>query len=436
MTVGTSKEISFSEFLKDDAIRPEQTVEVALEIEKKETIQYRFPVTSGASENELKDYWRILRNYFRTGENPAHLSAKGFRPVLLASYLENDAFKTDYPLFLSETDTSEHASFSDFLNKTFSNTFTEGEASILQKYLPGIEASVKKYVDENKGFCSLNPALTYAFDELGNIIIKGEDAESFISSIEKLKAAMPKKGRLLGFSGQAPVLLLVHVLKNRFYRKKKSFASEIKRLKSGLNDLLVVEKEKGEGGRDLGLDFASSMIEFAKLKTLMPESASEPMPGKRFDRITNCINMFDLADELLLKNDAIVYISESLAQNADYNWIELLKGLDLRVTSPGNSCNIATGGFSLHIQNIASLIAAVRIAKLELQQKYDEAIHDDYFKGFNWHYFSEEESAVCSPVILIEETENLAGSELPHFSELLASNIPVKVLAINSQQAK
>ena len=44
-------------------------------------------------------------------------------------------------------------------------------------------------------------------------------------------------------------------------------------------------------------------------------------------------------------------------------------------------------------------IKALRIAELELHYGYDEAVHDDYFKYFNWSDFTGEELALQPAVI-------------------------------------
>ncbi|MBI4930522.1 MAG: ferredoxin [Bacteroidetes bacterium] len=425
----TSKELLFNEFLKEEALTSAQEVEVALEIDKTETISYKFPAPSAATEDEIKNQWRTIRNYFRTGEKPKGAESAGLMPVLLAPYLTSEELTTDYPVFLSEENEIANCCFSDLLGRTFKKTFKEKEAAILLKYFPKIESSVRKHVSKANNFCSLKSAVDNALHELSKIKVNGEDGINFLKDIEKFKINLPTTGNLLGFSQQTPIHLLVHLLKYQFHQKRKTFLLEIHRLKSGLQDLIAVEK--GNVSKDETFDFADSLIEFKKLDTLMPESASVSMPKKRTERIVNCINALDSAENLLLNNESIIYIGKALSENSNFKWKELLQSLDVRIAAANESCSSAVDSFKTHISKLAKLIGQVRIAELEVKNNYDEEIHSDYFTRFNWHYFTEEETALCPPVVLIEETQNLLRKELPHFSALISSNKPIKVLAIN-----
>jgi ferredoxin len=78
----------------------------------------------------------------------------------------------------------------------------------------------------------------------------------------------------------------------------------------------------------------------------------------------------------------------------------------------------------------AKIMAAVRIASLELENKYNEEIHGDYFLNFNWSNFTVEELAVCPPVIIIEDSDTILEAELTTFSALLARNKPIRIIAL------
>ncbi|HLG36331.1 MAG TPA: ferredoxin [Bacteroidia bacterium] len=432
-TKTTSKEFMPDEFLHEEAIEPKQEVEIALMIEKQEPRHLKLPQAVPATEAEIKKQWRAIRHFFRTGENPNPVEVAGLKPALLAHFLNGEEPLTDYPLFLSEEKEFEHCSFSALLKNIFQKTFKEGEAGILFNNLQRIENYVRKYVAVAGNYCSLNLVFEPALNELSKIKIKGDDRINFLKDIEKFKSNFPETGILLGFSQQTPVHILVHLLKHQSKLKRNNFIAELHSVKSGLEDLLSVEKIKSpkEQSSKPGIDFAGELIEFNTLETLLPESASESMPQKRFERISNCIRVLAMAENILQKHDAIIYLGKTLADNQNYNWKELLHGFDLRIAEAGQSCSAASAGFRLHIAELSKLITAARVARLEVNNKYDDEIHDDYFSRFNWSYFTEEETSLCPPIVLVEETQNLLGNELHHFSALIASNKPVKIMAVN-----
>lgn len=432
--MGTSKNTSgdlFNEFLNEEALKPRQQVEVALEIVKPETISYRLAVPKPATAEEIKTRWRDIRNFFRSGDIPQGSEALDLVPVLLAPFLKSEALTTDYPVFLSTDHAFPHGPFSDLLDLTFRKIFKEKEAVILADTLPRIKSFATKYVAEAGHFCALDKMLDAAFQDLATIKIKGEDQAAFLRDIEKFRGQLPSDGNLLGFSGEGAIHLLVHLLKYQSLEQRKKFISRMHALKSGLHDLLSVENAGHSREKSSGWGIADSLIEFNKLDTLRPERASVSMPEKRYKRIDACISTLDSADDLLLKYDGLIFIGHGVHAHFNNDWNALLAGLEVRVAPAHESCLTASNGFKEHIAGLTKLIAAARMAELEIKNRYDEEIHGDFFNRFNWHYFTEEEMSLCPPAVLIEESQNLLGKELPHFSSLMASNIPVKVLALN-----
>lgn len=430
----TSKKKSsdlFNEFLNEDALKPRQQVEVALEIVKPETISYRLAVPKPATPDEIKSRWRDIRNFFRSGDVPEGSEALKLHPVLLAPFLKNEELKTDYPVFLSTDNAFDHSPFSDLLDQTFRKIFKEKEAGILASNLSRIESFARKYVADAGHFCALDKVLDAAFKDLAIIKIKGEDQAAFVRDIEKFRSQLPANGNLLGFSREGAIHMLVHLLKYQSLEQRKKFISRIHTLKSGLHDLLSVENAGHTKEKSSGWGIADSLIEFNKLDTLRPERASVSMPEKRYDRIAACISTLDAADSLLLTYDGLIFIGHGVHGHFNNDWNKLLAGLEVRVTPANESCLTASNGFKVHIAGLTKLIAAARMAELEIKNRYDEEIHGDFFNRFNWHYFTEEEMSLCPPAVLIEESQNLLGKELPHFSSLMASNVPVKVLALN-----
>ena len=428
-----SKESLFNEFLNEEALQPEKKVEETLVIENPTTVSYTYAAPVAATEIEIKEQWREMRNYFRTGETTREAAIKGLMPVLLAPYLTQEELITDYPVFLSQEKENEHCTFPDLLLRIFQKTFKEGEAAVLLKNFPRMESAVRKYVAGNGNHCLLHAALEPAFHELSELKFSGEEGSRFAEDLDKFKKSFPRQGELLGFFRQTPIHLLVHLLKNQHCHDRDAFIKEVHHLKSGLQDLLSVEKVKSSKEQDL--DFADSLIEFNKLDSLIPESASESMSKKRQDRIYYILHVLEAAENILLHHNGIIYIGKGLSANDHFKWIELFHGFELRIAPADESCLSVIDGFNLHISKLVKIMSAVRVAKLELAGKYDEDIHGEYFNRFNWHYFTEEETAACPPVVLIEETQHLLEKELSHFSALIASNKPIKVLAINQPES-
>ncbi|WP_068119311.1 2-oxoacid:acceptor oxidoreductase family protein [Tropicimonas marinistellae] len=75
---------------------------------------------------------------------------------------------------------------------------------------------------------------------------------------------------------------------------------------------------------------------------------------------------------------------------------------------------------------------ALRVARLELEDAYDPATDDAFFRNFEWQAFSGEERALLPTVINISGDGAAYDIGFGALSRLLASTTPVKVMVLNS----
>jgi cellobiose-specific phosphotransferase system component IIA len=427
------KEISFNNFLQEDVLVQEKVIEQS----KQNSLPVDF--TPGlmendlpASETETKDFWKLLRNFFRTGEKPAMDNPEKIYPVLLAPYLKGQNLKTNYPVYIADEKID---TLSELLENAFNKTFKEKEAEILKSNLPRLEKYFSEGITDNKIAYDFYPLAEHAFSKLLILDVRGNEGEIFREQITKLLTAMPRSGQLLSFSKFLPFYLLNNHL-HLLHHKRSDFLKKVKKLSSALKDLLSVEKEKRgieKSGKGIEgqFDFANSIIAFNKMNDMQPESASEQMPDKRFIRIKETLITLSKAEKILNEYRANVLVIKDVAEKYPLN--NLLTNTDIRVNTE-NICDDAIIAFEHTIKLFVDLIAAVRISELELSAKFDESLHTDYFRLFNWHQLSANELILFPPVIVIENSENLLTTELQSYSQLLASGLPIKVFAINSNQ--
>lgn len=75
---------------------------------------------------------------------------------------------------------------------------------------------------------------------------------------------------------------------------------------------------------------------------------------------------------------------------------------------------------------------ALRIARLELDNAYDPAVHDSFFQFFNWTQFTEEELGMLPTVISMGGDGATYDIGFGALSRLLATRTPVKVVVLNT----
>ena len=98
-----------------------------------------------------------------------------------------------------------------------------------------------------------------------------------------------------------------------------------------------------------------------------------------------------------------------------------------------DSPSMAIGLFEGHMSKMAEGFKAVRMAELELEGKYDPATHDAFFAQFNWEDFTDEEYALCPPVVSLGGDGAMYDIGFQNLSRAMMSGKPVKVLVLDTQ---
>jgi pyruvate-ferredoxin/flavodoxin oxidoreductase len=98
-----------------------------------------------------------------------------------------------------------------------------------------------------------------------------------------------------------------------------------------------------------------------------------------------------------------------------------------------DSPSMAMGVFEGHMAKMAEGFKAIRMAELELAGTDPVAEHEEFFRYFDWHQFSDEEWELCPPVTTIGGDGAMYDIGLQNLSRLMASGKPIKVLVVDTQ---
>ena len=101
-----------------------------------------------------------------------------------------------------------------------------------------------------------------------------------------------------------------------------------------------------------------------------------------------------------------------------------------------DSSALALGIFEGLLQQIAARFAAVRRAEGLLAAPVgsgdqEDSASEEFFRRFEWTQFTDEEWALCPPVVVVGDAETLSDARLQSLSRLLMSGKPVKVLMLD-----
>ena len=98
-----------------------------------------------------------------------------------------------------------------------------------------------------------------------------------------------------------------------------------------------------------------------------------------------------------------------------------------------DSPSMAMGVFEGHMIKMAEGFKTIRRAELELAHSYNPQEHDDFFRTFTWQQFSDEEFALCPPVVSVGGDGAMYDIGFQNLSRMMMSGKPIKVVVLDTQ---
>ncbi|MCP4993448.1 MAG: pyruvate ferredoxin oxidoreductase [Gammaproteobacteria bacterium] len=98
-----------------------------------------------------------------------------------------------------------------------------------------------------------------------------------------------------------------------------------------------------------------------------------------------------------------------------------------------DSPSVAMGIFEGHMAKMSEGFKAIRMAELELKGKYNPETDEEFFKRFGWRQFNDDEFELCPPVVAIGGDGAMYDIGFQNLSRVLMTDVPVKVLVLDTQ---
>jgi ferredoxin len=386
-----------------------------------------------------------------------------YLPALLSAYRDASQLRYDYPLYLCPCDATNSISLSlakplpEFLHERIAMFAPNQDSAILLKdNIPWVERNLRDVTRKIEGPALIKPLLEQACQKLNDHLqFDGDNQQRLESDISKLLDNVPDDGLILGY-GRFPALhLLMHLIRNQALPQMSLFKQETEQYIKSLQLLLDVDDTKREDAHSadaLKSNISSSQFFNTDSLSKIVLSSSQFFNTDSLSKIVQHTSKGSISlsasrrqrieDALLVlqkfkEKETLVHIVH--VNNAIEN---LLLDESQYFTSELHSdpCFRATEIFDQEAQELANVFAAARIAKLEIDNLYDENIHDPWFGNFNWESFSKKELILVPSVIVLEAANRLVDESMVSFSHLLNSgrpvNIFVRVQAHNNPGAK
>jgi len=301
-------------------------------------------------------------------------------------------------------------------------------AAVLEPHVGLVVRSVERRLDGAARGLAAAEAIDAACRELGDAFDASEAGRRELGAeIERLRARLPRAGRLVGF-GEPALYLLYHAAVSASRRTRRAaFAAELRRLVARLDELLRVDdalaperRSAASLGAELGA--AGLGIDPAALAASLPAPrGSRRMPDSRRARVEAVRERLARAADAGLGPDAIVFATRCPAG------FEPEPGFEL--TEHPDGLRAATAAFDRTAVAWTETLRAARIARLEIDGAYVPDVHDEALEAFGWESFEVDELLLMPAIAAIEPSRRLVGPSLAAFSELLRSGRPVHVIA-------
>ena len=356
-------------------------------------------------------------------------------PALLEPYRDASRLRYDYPLFLTPVREGEIAQSAEELARPLSqflsdsiNSFAPGEeaARILKDNLPWLERELRQQVTETEGPVEAKPLL----ESIGKALLKHlkldkANAAKLQEDIDKLLAATPDEGKLLAYGRYPAIHLLIHVIRSSVIPRHARFRKTVEQHIRGLKQLLEVDWSKSDEAKQPdklkgSVGGGAGFFDPGALSKVMEHSqGSRLMSAARRTRIEKALETL----EGYKQNTTLVrFIHHGTLED---EWLKQIAGFE--AVADDDPCAAATRLFDEEAVHMAQVFGAMRIAELEIEGIYDEAIHDPFFSNFGWEAFSTEELLLLPAIIALESAKFVAAEGLPSFSRLLSSGRPIQI---------
>lgn len=442
---------TFSQFFKEDAeivqdiIYGQNGEEITTKVgTANKPIVPKVPKVTTASEGEIIEYWKKLRSFFRNDMNADGLS-EDLKPVHMAPLYEKIIIGTDFPVWIADANYDGKGEYCLSLKEVLESRLPvlgheEADGKFVKENLDRIVHIANKLLFNHREQ-DFRQIIDDALVELrGQLDLTGSDLETFEKDIQKLSDHLPDNGVLIPYSSHTVFDIMEAAMFASHDARRKQLKDDINQLKNKLQDLLRLDEEKNpqkKKAQDMqdSLEFAEEMVDFNELSSILPEGGSTSIGQERSKRIHKVIADLDNA-EPILDQQAFMAIGEYLEKRKNIAWNNLFPNIETQIYKKGNGSKTITRAFKKHIKAWTNLFIAMRTGELELENAYQADVHDDYFSHFNWRNLSIEELDNCPYFMLVADDIELFESEFNRLSVTLDKNIPIKVVAVKSDNSR
>ena len=374
---------------------------------------------------QLKSYRDQLHKYFVQGVKTDFCQNINVAPILSAPCLRGIIPAMHYPV-LFDRENSNLCSLQERLEVLISNHCTSDIGRGLIEKLPSILLSFQEQLQVAEPELNYDSQVHELIEIMSTAL--GEDTPKDLQEhLDSIKQALLSyKGPIMDFGARTPYQLLNIHLKARM-ASFSEFIAQMQRKLSGLSELADLQ-DKGREKDSTHFEFASDLLSLDELEDVAPRRVSSDLPKARLKRIRESIKVLSNGVKSYTENPYKIFITKKLLESYD---LKEMFGQETIEVVESDAISHAKAYLKEELSNFVALIRAMRLAELEIEQTYDESLHDAYFEGFAPSYLNHEDIKYFPPVIVIDESHNIV-EQTKDFLSLFSDGAFIKVFAINT----
>jgi ferredoxin len=340
-------------------------------------------------------------------------------PALLYQYRDLKNIRHDYPFCLEGTESSAAVqSLSNIVDDLAESVNDEGEiGKRLKHHIHRIEPEIRELVYQSR-----TAGLLGLWDRAAKNLLAKSQLSRKKKDLLRDNLAITRRSltdsEMISCGPHTAQQLLTGLARIHWRERSGSIRQELDSVLQQLSDLLSIDfNSSGEGQKPEYLRQATATddeIDFNAMSSLLKAShLDHQLPEGRINRIQASLDILQNARPLF-EGEPVV---PGTRQEGHFEIGNLF-----------DNTAAAIQAYDTRMEMIVDFFKAMAIAKLEIENRYQEDVHDDYFERFDVKYLDEHELTFYPPVLINIRCSEIVEEDLNTLMTLLTSRLPVKLL--------
>ncbi len=376
------------------------------------------PVASDKKDD--RQVFQTLLAFHVNGQRPEGAGDGGARsplPALLHPYRELSRVRHEFPVVLNGSDSGAAVRpLTQVIDEVIASAADEGDdGQRLRHAVLRLESAMRSLVENHDG-----DRLSLVWDRAAATLFEttnlpDEKAGAMREAITRARAQLGTDGELISCTPQAPARFFSSCASAWWTERCAQWRGELENLIKQADNILVADFDHSEAAMQpehlretLGTEEEMDVQAMSSLLRSAPHGAT--LPEARRSRVRDAIAilkaMFPLFSANPGKRARAPIRSDAIFENV----VEAQSEYDRRMEA------------------MTAFFKAVRIARLEIQNQYRDAVHDEYFTRFNRMHLTSDELALVPPVLVRVTDASLARNGAGDLLNILNSRSGIKVL--------